>query len=262
MDTPPEASSERTLAELKREHGVLLGSRLGQPLGEINEQSPLRNYVRDLVLGFNDGLVSVFAVTAGIAGAGLFSQSQILVAGVAASIAGAFSMGAGEYISTKSQAEFYRSERRREEEHLKKWPELERQELRESFAEKGIGPPLLEQVVDAISSDRNRFLEYMMKDEFGVGKESQRSPALASFYVMVAFLLGSVLAVLPYGVLSHERALAGSAVLSLAGLFVAGVIRAYASRLPMFRAGLEMVLVGALAAAVTYGVGYLVGVQV
>jgi vacuolar iron transporter family protein len=260
MDAPVEAP--RTLQDLKREHGVLLGSRHGQPQGEINEQSPLRNYVRDLVLGFNDGLVSVFAVTAGIAGAGLFTREQILVTGVAASIAGAFSMGAGEYISTKSQADFYRSERAREEEHLRKWPELERQELRESFAEKGIKPPLLDQVVDAIASDRNRFLEYMMRDEFGVGKESQRSPVMAAVYVILAFLLGAVFAVTPYAAMSQERALAGSAALSLAGLFVAGVVRARASRLPMVRAGFEMVLVGALAALVTYGVGRLVGVTV
>lgn len=253
MEAPP-----RTLDDLKAEHGVLLGTRLTPPKGELSEQSPVRNYVRDLVLGYNDGLVSVYAVTAGVAGAA-FASGQILITGIAASVAGALSMGAGEYISTKSQAQYYHSERQREIEHLAKWPELEIQELRESLEAKGIKPPLLEQVVQAISGDRDRFLDYMMRDEFGVGEESERSPFLASLLVMGAFLLGAAITVLPYAFVPPSQGLLASSGVSLAGLFLAGVGRAKASRLPPWRAGFEMVLVGLVAATATYGVGRLVG---
>lgn len=258
-------AGERSLEDLKAEHGLHLGSRHGETRGELSEQSPLRNYVRDLVLGFNDGVVSVYAVTAGVAGAAL-ATGDILLTGVAASVAGALSMGAGEYISTKSQAEFYRAERSREEEHLAKWPHLERQELRESFEAKGIEPPLLDQVVDALSANREKFLDYMMRDEFGVGKESERSPLRAAFIVMGAFLLGALCPVLPFAFADASVALTWrspavlwSSGLSLAGLFLAGVARAKASRLPSLRAGAEMVGIGLLAAGITYGIGVLVG---
>src|SRR5688572_8434363 len=101
-----------------------LGTRHREPHGELVEMSAVRNYVRDLVLGFNDGLVSVYAVTAGVAGAA-FSSGQIFLTGIAAAVAGALSMAAGEFISTKSQGQFYESERRREKEHLQRWPHLE-----------------------------------------------------------------------------------------------------------------------------------------
>jgi vacuolar iron transporter family protein len=221
----------------------------------------MRNYVRDLVLGFNDGLVSVYAVTVGVAGAGL-GAGGVLIAGVAASVAGAFSMAAGEYISTKSQAEFYAAERKREEEHLDKWPHLERQELRESFEAKGLEPPLLDQVVDAIASDREKFLDFMMRDEFGVGSESERSPFKAAGFVILAFLLGALFPVVPYYLLDLGDALLASSAFSLVGLFLAGMARARASRLPAFRAGLEMVIVGLLAALVTFTIGRLVGIAV
>ncbi|HLE48036.1 MAG TPA: VIT1/CCC1 transporter family protein [Candidatus Thermoplasmatota archaeon] len=254
-------AAERSLSDLKAEHGHHLGSRLLGPRGEADEQSPVRNYVRDLVLGFNDGLVSVYAVTAGVAGA-LFSVPQILVTGVAAALAGALSMAAGEYISTKSQAEFYAAERRREEEHLEKWPHLEIQELREDLAKKGIEPPLLEEVVKAISGNRQRFLDYMMKEEFGVGQESERSPFVAGAIVMGAFLLGALVAVLPYVFFPPAWGVRASTLTSLAGLFVAGLIRARASRLPSFRAGVEMMLIGAAAGATTFIVGRIFGIVI
>ncbi len=257
METP---AAGRSLADLKREHGFHPGSRFGAPEGEALEQSPWRNYVRDLVLGYNDSLVSVFAATAGLAGAA-FGSREILLAGLAVSIAGALSMAAGEYISTKSQAQYYDAERRREEEHLAKWPELERQELRESLEAKGVQPPLLDQVVEAIASDRKRFLDYMMRDEFGVWEESKRSPVAASSLIAGAFLVGAVVALAPYVWFDHPLSLQLSAALSLLGLFAAGMARAYVSRLKMFKAGLEMVFIGALAAAVTYALGRLVGVN-
>lgn len=250
-----------SLADLQREHGTFVGSRRVPPKGELAEQSPLRNYIRDIVLGYNDGLVSVYALMAGVAGAAL-SRDEILIAGLAASVAGALSMAAGEFISTKSQAQFYRSERKREEEHLAKWPEIEKQELRHSFRERGLEPPLLDQVVEAISSDRNKFLDYMMRDEFGIGKESERSPWRASLIVVAAFLVGAAFALLPYVYLAPAGGLIGSTILSLAALFLAGAIRARASRLPVLSAGLEMVLIGAFAGAVTYGIGRLIGAAI
>ncbi len=236
-----------------------LGSRYHEPHGELVEMSAVRNYVRDLVLGFNDGLVSVYAVTMGVVGAG-FLGPQVFLTGVAAAIAGALSMAAGEFISTKSQAQFYASERAREQEHLKQWPHLEVLELKQSLAEKGLEGDTLDRAVQAISSNRDKFLDYMMKEEFGVGKESERSPTKAAFFVIGAFLIGSLFAFTPYYFLEPGTGLYVSTATSLTGLFIAGVVRARASRLPAFMAGVEMMLIGALAAAVTFLIGRAIGV--
>ena len=249
---------DKSLEDLQAEHGGPVAKRHRVPRGELEEQSPVRNYVRDMVLGFNDGLVSVYAVTAGLVGAA-FAGPQILLAGIAAAVAGALSMAAGEYISTKSQAQYYAAERRREEEHLRRWPELEKREVRESLAEKGIDPPLLDEVTEAIAADPDRMLDFMMREEFGLGVESERDPWKAAWIVILAFLVGAMFALVPYGVLDGEAALAGSSALSVTGLFLAGALRARASHLPVVKAGLEMVLIGIAAAAATYGLGVLVG---
>lgn len=235
-----------------------LGTRHREPHGELVEMSAIRNYIRDLVLGFNDGLVSVYAVTAGVAGAA-FSSGQIFFTGIAAAVAGALSMAAGEFISTKSQAQFYESERQRENEHLKRWPHLEVLELKESLAEKGLEGDTLDRAVTAISSDREKFLDYMMKEEFGVGKESERSPVKAAFFVIGAFLIGSLFAFTPYYFLDPAKGIMVSTGTSLFGLFIAGVTRARASRLPPITAGVEMMLIGALAAAITFLIGRAIG---
>ncbi|HET6398559.1 MAG TPA: VIT1/CCC1 transporter family protein, partial [Candidatus Thermoplasmatota archaeon] len=244
----------RTLEELKREHhGPPLSRRARHE--EHAEQSPWRNYVRDLVLGFNDGVVSVYALVAGVAGA-QFSAGATAVAGVAAAVAGAVSMGLGEYISTKSQTQYYEAEARREREHIRKHPQLERQELREMYEEKGYPPDIVDRLVEHVTADESRFVDTMMREEFGVGSESSRSAVVAMALVMLAFLVGAALPVAPY--LLGSGGLRVATLLSLGGLFLAGVLRARVSGLRMLRAGLEMVLLGAAAGLATYGVGLLV----
>ncbi len=252
-------AGEKTLEQLQEEHGALLGSRLQEPKGEMHEHGLFRNYIRDLVLGYNDGLVSVYALTAGVAGAG-FGASAILTTGMAAAVAGALSMAAGEYISTKSQTEYYDAERQREREHIKKWPDLERKELLESLQEKGLEGRVLHEATEAIASDDERFLDYMMRDEFGIGPETDRDPWKASILIVLAFLLGAALPVLPYA-LAGVHALRVSTAASIVGLFVAGVVRARTSRLNPWKAGVEMVFVGVLAATITFILGALVGTQ-
>jgi VIT1/CCC1 family predicted Fe2+/Mn2+ transporter len=249
-------ASPRTLDELKAEHRPPPPGR-NVPQGEEHEQSGYRNYVRDLVLGFNDGVVSVYALCAGVAGAA-FSAHQTALAGVAASVAGAISMGLGEYVSTKSQREYYEAEARREREHIRSHPDLERAELRELFTEKQYPPAVVDTLVEHVASDEKRFVDTMMREEFGVGKESQRSPWTAMALVMAAFLVGAALPVLPFFVLENGMALRGASALAIAGLFTAGAAKARVAGLPVLRGGVEMSVLGALAAVVTYGVGIVV----
>lgn len=252
------ARDGKTLADLKSEHAV-------PPRGPIHdeegEQPRFRNYVRDLILGFNDGVVSVYALVAGVAGAA-FSSSSIAVAGVAATAAGALSMGIGEYISTKSQAQYYESEARRERAHIRKYRGLEVQELREMLQGKGYPQDIVEPLVQHVAADEERFVEFMMREEFGVGKESSRSPVSAMLLVMAAFVVGAALPVLPFLVLPGGSALAFATALAVAGLFAAGAAKGVVSGLSPLRSGLEMALLGGLAATVTYAIGVAFGVTV
>ncbi len=252
------AADGKTLADLQAEHKPPPS---GPIADEAHEQPAFRNYVRDLILGFNDGVVSVYAICAGLAGAA-FTSANIAVAGVAALAAGALSMGIGEYISTKSQAEYYASEAQRERAHIKAYRGLEIQELRQMLLEKGYPADLVEPLVQHVAGDDDRFVEFMMREEFGVGKESGRSPVSAMMLVMVAFVAGAVLPVLPFALASTTMGLALATALSVSGLFAAGAAKGWVSGLHPLRSGIEMALLGSLAAAVTYGIGSAIGLTV
>lgn len=251
-----------TLRELQQEHPLAPRSRLRVPVGEASEHSAVRNYVRDLILGFNDGLVSVYAIVAGVAGAG-FATREIAIAGLAAATAGALSMGLGEYLSTKSQTEYYAAEAQREREHVRRYPQLERQEVHEMLEEKGYPTHLVGPIAEHIMADEDRFVDFMMREEFGVGDESERSPFIAMGLVMLAFVVGAVLPLVPFVLgVGSMTGLAIATVLSLGGLFAAGAVKAKMSGLKPWKSGFEMLLLGAAAAAVTYGVGLLFGVSI
>lgn len=249
-----------TLRELQSEHRPAPRSRLKKPAGESDEHSAVRNYVRDLILGFNDGLVSVYAIVAGVAGAGLATR-EIAIAGTAATVAGALSMGLGEYVSTKSQTEYYTAEAQREREHIRKYPKLEREELLEMLEKKDYPPQLVAPIADHIIASEDRFVDFMMREEFGVGQESERSPFVAMGLVMLAFFVGAGLPLVPFFLGVGPLAGLGIATaLSLAGLFTAGAVKNATSGLAWWKGGAEMLLLGAVAAAITYGVGTLFGI--
>lgn len=246
-----QAEDGKTLAQLQAEHAI-------PPKGPIQDEEAelpaFRNYVRDLILGFNDGVISVYAIVAGVAGVSS-SSTAIAVAGVAALAAGALSMGIGEYVSTKSQAQYYQAEAERERSHIQAYRGLELAELRGMLRAKDYPESLVEPLVQHIAASDDRFVDFMMREEFGVGKESDRSPVAAMVLVMAAFAVGAALPVLPYVVVPGRDAFALATALAVAGLFVAGAVKGKVSGLSPFRSGIEMAVLGSIAALVTYGIG-------
>lgn len=260
----PTPAKPKTPEQMKSEHGLPPPRMFHQHGAEAGEVNPLRNYVRDIVLGFNDGLVSTYAVVAGVFGAG-FATGNIAMAGIAAGLAGALSMGIGEYLSTKSQAEYYDAERRIERVHLKEYPEVEKNEMREYLAAKGVEEPALSAAVDKLFADPEKFLDVMMREEFGQSPEMERSAFFASAIIMVAFVIGAALSVAPFLVVGagfETRGFTWASGLSIGGLLAAGATKAWVSGLPKWKSALEMAVLGAAAAAITYGVGSIVGVAV
>lgn len=218
---------------------------------------PSRQYMRDIILGINDGLVSVFLLVAGVVGGGLVAR-DVLLAALAASAAGAISMAAGEYIATKSQEEVFDSERELEIEHLQYHRDHEIQEIRDMFGEMGLGVEDVERIVVALDQDDDAFLKVMMALEFGVIEEERRSPYTAAAISGLLFLAGSVPSVLPFFfVESTGFGLFIAAIGSGLALFGVGVIKTFVTRKNWVWSGTENVLIATAGALISYGVGAL-----
>lgn len=229
---------------------------------EFEEHLQFRNYMRDVILGANDGLVSVFALVLGVAAAG-FGPTEVMLAGVAAMVAGAISMGIGEYVSTKSQEEVYDAEKALEKDHIENHLEHEIDELREFYTAKGFEGELLETIVQKIASDPDVLLNEMMMAEFGVLDEERRSPVTATIIVSIAFAIGSILPVFPFFfVNTTSMGILISSILSVIGLFAIGGGKAWAINGNINKAGLENLTMGGLGAIATYIVGYIIGANV
>ena len=214
-------------------------------------------YIRDIVLGVNDGLVSIFLLVAGVVGAG-FSSRQVLLAAIAASIAGAISMAAGEYIATKSQEEVFAGEIELEREHLKYHRHVEIEEIREMFGAMGLVGEPLEAVVEALDRDDDAFLKVMMALEFGVVEDQRRSPSRAMALSGLLFLMGSMPSVLPFAFIDRPGiALALAAVLSGISLFAVGAVKTRVTHKNPWISGTENLLIGASGAVLSYLVGAL-----
>jgi len=218
---------------------------------------PSRQYMRDIILGVNDGLVSVFLLVAGVVGGGLAAR-EVLLAALAASAAGAISMAAGEYIATKSQEEVFDSERELEIEHLQYHRDLEIQEIRDMFGEMGLEAEDVERIVVALDQDDDAFLKVMMALEFGVVEEERRSPYTAAAISGLLFLAGSVPSVLPFFfVESTGLGLFIGAIGSGLALFGVGVAKTFVTRKNWVWSGTENVLIATAGALISYGVGAL-----
>ncbi|MHB8605309.1 MAG: VIT1/CCC1 transporter family protein [Thermoplasmatota archaeon] len=258
----PTEGDPKTLRQLQETHNTPPPRRHDAPHTEAGEHSAVRNYVRDLVLGYNDGLVSVFAAVAGVVGAG-FTPSATLKAGFAFGVAGAFSMGLGEYLSTKSQAEYYASEAAKEREHIRAYPDLESQEVGEILAKKGYPPAVTAQVRAHVMADEDRFVDFMMREEFGVGEEAGRTPWVATLFVMFAFATGALFPIVPFFFHGTARTdLLVAAVLSLVGLVVAGALKGKMSGISPTKSGAEMAAFGIATALITFGIGQLFGTAI
>ncbi len=216
-----------------------------------------RQYMRDIILGVNDGLVSIFLLVTAVVGGGL-SARDVLLTGLAASAAGAISMGAGEYIATKSQEEVFDSERELEVEHLKHHREIEIEEIREMFGSIGLDTEEVESIVEALDKNDEAFLKVMMALEFGVVEEERRSPHTAATLSGLLFLAGSLPSVIPFFfVESTWLGLLIAAIGSGVALFGVGIAKTFVTRKNWIWSGSENVLIAAAGALISYGVGVL-----
>jgi VIT1/CCC1 family predicted Fe2+/Mn2+ transporter len=217
--------------------------------------------LRAAVLGVNDGLVSNFSLVMGVSG-GTSDTGIILLAGLAGLLAGAFSMAAGEYVSMRSQKDVYENLVRMERTELELWPEEEEAELAAFYREKGLKDEEAKLVAARIHEDPAVSLDTHLREEFGLDQNDLGSPWGAAFASMGAFAMGAVVPIAPYLFSDSSAMFYISGAMSAVALVFVGAGLAWLSGINWVWGGARMLLVGVAAAAVTYGVGSLIGQRI
>jgi VIT1/CCC1 family predicted Fe2+/Mn2+ transporter len=217
--------------------------------------------LRAAVFGVNDGLVSNVSLVMGVAGANP-DNSFILLAGVAGLLAGAFSMASGEYVSVRAQRELYERQIELERRELEENPEEEKAELALIYELKGIPRPEAERLAQRLVQDPEVALDTLVREELGLDpNELGGSPFVAAASSFVAFALGAVVPVAPYVFTEGDLAFGLSAGLSALVISAVGALLSlFTARNPLVSGG-RMLLLGAAAAAATFGIGKAIGVN-
>jgi VIT1/CCC1 family predicted Fe2+/Mn2+ transporter len=216
-------------------------------------------WLRAAVLGANDGIVSTAALIVGVA-ASAATREAVLTAGIAALVAGAMSMAAGEYVSVSSQADSEAADIARERRELEDNPEFEHEELAAIYRARGLPAALADQVAAALSA--HDALGAHLRDELGMMHVTRARPVQAALASAVTFAVGAALPLLVALLLPLDRIVAGVAVAALVLLVVLGALGARVGNAPVGRAMLRVGFWGAAALAATWAIGRLFGAAV
>ena len=220
------------------------------------------NALRAAVLGGNDGLVSNFSLVMGIAGA-TSGNDEVLLAGMAGLLAGALSMALGEWISVKSSQELYENQMALEMEELEVNPAGEEKEIALIYMSKGIPEIQARQMATEIMKDKSKAHEILVKEELGINSEELKGSAMeAAITSFLLFGVGAIIPVFPFFFLSGSNAVILSAAVSAVGLFIIGSAITLFTGKSIWYSGMRQVIFGLGAAAITYAIGSLIGVQI
>lgn len=212
------------------------------------------NYLRDFVYGGIDGAVTTFAVVAGTLGANL-STRVVLILGTANLVADGFSMAASNFLGTRAEREDFERIRLVEARHIEKFPEGEREEVRQIYAKKGFEGDELKRVVDLITADKERWVETMLTDEYGLPREI-RSAWRAAAFTFAAFAICGLVPLLPF-IASSEKAFGLSTVATGLVFFAIGSFKSMWSTASWWSSGAQTLAIGSAAAGLSYLAGTL-----
>jgi len=269
-DDQPEAETTQMAAD-EKSHARLLAKVTGGVSGKTGSAVAMvegrhrtsgGNALRAAVLGANDGLVSILSLVMGVAGANL-PNNEVLIAGLAGLLAGAGSMAMGEWLSVQSSRELYEHQIAIEKAEIAEAPEEEQEELSLIYQSKGLTEIHAKELAARIMADASVTLDTLTREELGIDPEqlggSAWEAAITSFFL---FAFGAVFPILPYFLFSGMTAVYVSLGVSGAGLFIIGAAITLMTGRNVFYSGFRQVLFGLTAAALTYGIGKLIGVSV
>jgi vacuolar iron transporter family protein len=229
---------------------------------ESRHRSVGGNALRAAVLGGNDGLVSNFSLVMGIAGA-TAGQTGVLLAGIAGLLAGALSMALGEWISVKSSQELHENQMQLELDELETNPEGEMKELALINMAKGIPEEQAHRMAADIMKDKGHAYDVLVKEELGINVEELKGSAMeAAVYSFILFSIGAIIPVFPFMFMNGIPAIIVSVIVSSIGLFLIGSAITLFTGKSIWFSGFRQVIFGLAAAAVTFGIGKLIGVAI
>ena len=232
----------------------VLAKRHNQYHGE-EWHTPRGRMIRDVVFGFNDGLVTGIGFVVGVTSS-LITAPLVLLTGLAMAVAASCSMAIGAYLSTKSQNEFFQREVQRERREIEELPGKERQEVDEILTDMGFDKKEREILSKRITGNKDLWIRFMMREELGILDEDFDNPLKAGAIMGSSFVLGSIPPLIPY-MIQHDAFLAmkWSIGVALVAAFGAGAAKTVVAKTVWWKSGLEMMVLSALAAAIGFIIG-------
>lgn len=210
-----------------------------------------KNHLRDVILGGQDGLVNALGIVLGVLAAG--GSEHILIATVlAATFAESLSMGAVAYTSALSERDYYLREKAQEEKEVEEEPEMEKEEIRQIFEQKGFSGNVLEEIVSTITADRKLWIKTMMAEELEIAPVNTKDVLRSSIVVTIATTIGHLIPLVPFFFVTHETGLIVSVIISSITLFAVGAYQAMSLVGNWWKNGIRMVLIGLGAAFIGY----------
>lgn len=213
-------------------------------------------YIGDMVYGANDGIITTFAIVAGAQGAAL-APVIIIILGLANIVADGISMGASSFLGSRSEKDFAKAQRQREDWEIDHLRELEVEEIREIFEKKGFRGRNLGEAVSVITSNRQVWLDTMMRDELGILEDPKDDPKKHGLVTFIAFIFAGFFPLFSYLIPGIPNPFIVSVVVGCLTLFAVGASRSLITTAGWFSGGMTMLVVGSAAAAIAYFVGYL-----
>lgn len=228
--------------------------RPGEEIAKREPQHPTSGgFLRDIVFGANDGVVTAIGFLVGISGS-VTNQTIVVIAGVLTIIAGAASMALGNYLAVKSQKEFYDQMEKVERWEMENKPDVERDEIREIYTNMGFDKQTVETLTKKVTSDRELWLKVMMRDELGLTKED--SPTIAGIVIGLFYLLAGIPPLLPFIFITPlTRALIASIFVAILVMSLIGFTRWFLNKGNLGSKIAETVTIGLVAAGIGFAAG-------
>lgn len=236
---------------LKKKEKFLLENKEYKRFEKLAHRDIFGRYIGDFVYGANDGIVTTFAVVAGASGANL-SSTVVIILGFANLLADGVSMGASNFLGKRSELDFAKAQAQKEDWEIDNLRELEIEEVRDIYRKKGFKGADLERAVYIITSNREVWIDTMMKDELGIIVNEKDDPKKHGLATFVAFAIAGLFPLIPYFMAGFQNAFFASAVIGALALFIVGALRTLITTVSFVRGGLEMLIVGSMAAFVAY----------
>jgi VIT1/CCC1 family predicted Fe2+/Mn2+ transporter/rubrerythrin len=211
-------------------------------------------WLGNAIYGANDGLGAVFGIVSGVSGY-TGGSHLVLISGLAGMLASALSMGSGAFLATKSEREVYEAEIERERNEIEEEPEEEKEELSLFYQLKGFTEEEAELLSTRLAEKPEQFLRTMAHEELGLSEENFPNPWTAALSAMLSTGLGAFIPIIPFFFLQGIPAIIAAAIISLLAHFAVGAAKTLVTGRSWFNSGMEMTVVGAVEAVITYVLG-------